>query len=70
MKDNIIYINNNDIESARQFADEVLLGQVAHGVVCYRKNNGDICYRLFNSEHRTYIIGLMERTKIHIQVSE
>jgi hypothetical protein len=66
MKENVIFINQEEIKSAKQFADEVLLGQVTHGVICYRKNNGDVCYRLFNPEHITYISGLMELTKLHI----
>jgi trehalose utilization protein len=59
---NLIKINQTEINSAKEFADLVDKGEISHGIICYRKTNGDICYRVFNPEHKTYLIGLMTRT--------
>ncbi len=66
MRENIIHLNQPEIENAQGFADQVANGEVTHGIICYRTVDGNINYRLFNPEHMTYIIGLMERTKMFL----
>ena len=58
----IVRINQPEIDSAQEFSELVEKGEVTHGIICYRKKDGTICYRLFNQEHLTYIMGLMSRT--------
>ena len=56
-----------DIGMAKDFLSEVESGQVTHGILCYRKSNGDLNWKIFNPDHLTYIIGMMERVKFDLQ---
>lgn len=56
-----------DIAHAKEFLSEVELGRVTHGILCYRKSNGDLNWKIFNTDHLTYIIGMMERVKFDLQ---
>lgn len=62
--DNIFRLNQSEVEMAENFLKQVKSGEVTHGFICYRNIHGDINYQLYSHEHLTYIIGLMERTKI------
>lgn len=56
------YLGTCKGNSLRELADEVDAGGITHMACVYRKNNGDLCYRLVGSEHLTYIIGMLTRT--------
>jgi len=62
----LIRINQDEADAAQEFADLVAGGKVTQGVACYRTQEGDICYLIINPGHLSYIIGLMERTKMYL----
>lgn len=62
----LIKLNQREADAAQEFADLVEGGKITHGMACYRTQEGEIHYLLINSEHLTYIIGLMERSKMYI----
>ena len=62
----LIRLNQNEVDAAQEFADLVAGGKITHGMACYRTQEGEIHYLLINPEHLTYIIGLMERSKMYI----
>lgn len=57
-------INVDEIEMARDFYEKVKSGEVTHGVILYRDKDGTINYQTYNPDHFTYILGLIERSKI------
>lgn len=57
-------IKQSEIEMAEEFLEKVKSGEVTHGVVLYRDKDGTINYQMYNPKHFTYIMGLIERTKI------
>lgn len=63
---NLIRINQDDADAAKEFADRVAMGEITHGVACYRTHDGYLRYIIINPDHLTYILGLMERTKIDL----
>ena len=63
---NLIRLNQDDADAAKEFADMVASGEITHGVACYRTQEGDLRYIIINPDHLTYIIGLMERTKTYL----
>lgn len=62
----IIKLNQDEADAAQHFADLVAGGKITHAVATYRTADGDLGYCLVSPEHVTYIVGLMERTKIHL----
>ena len=62
----LIRLNQNEVDAAQEFADLVAGGKITHGMACYRTQEGEIHYLLINPKHLTYIIGLMERSKMYI----
>jgi hypothetical protein len=62
----IIKLNQKEADAAQEFSDLVANGKITHGMACYRTQGGEIHYLLINSAHLTYIIGLMERSKMYI----
>lgn len=63
---NLIRLNQSEADAAQEFADLVASGKITHGMACYRTQEGGIHYLLINQSHLTYIIGLMERSKMYI----
>ena len=66
-------IINLDIDGKINFSrmlDEIKDLDVTHAVVCYRKQDGDLCYRILGSNHTTFICGMLDRVKIAIHNSE
>ena len=62
----LIRLNQDEADAAQEFADLVTGGKITHGMACYRTHEGEIHYLLINPDHLTYIIGLMERSKMYI----
>lgn len=68
-KENVIYLNNLQemdgtwTENAEEFTEQVRNQEVTHGVMIYRTRNGNVHWRVFNTESGTYILGLLERLK-------
>lgn len=62
----LIRFNQDEVDAVQKFADLVAGGKITHGMACYRTQEGDIHYLLINPSHLTYIIGLMERSKMYI----
>jgi len=62
----LIRLNQSEVDAAQEFADLVAGGKITQGVACYRKEDGDIQFCIINPEHLSYIIGLMERTKMYL----
>ena len=62
----LIRLNQDEADAAQEFADLVAGGKIAQGMACYRTHEGEIHYLLINPAHLTYIIGLMERSKMYI----
>ena len=63
---NLIKLNKEEIDAAREFADMVDENRISHGVVVYRTIDGDMCYRLFGGDnYTTYYQGMLMRI-IHI----
>lgn len=57
-------IEKKEVEMAEEFLKKVKSGEVTHGAVFFRDKNGTINYQMYNPDHFTYIMGLMERAKI------
>jgi hypothetical protein len=62
----LIRLNQSEVDAVQQFADLVAGGKVTHGMACFRTSDGDIQFCIINPEHLSYIIGLMERTKMYL----
>jgi hypothetical protein len=62
----LIKLNQDESDAAQEFADLVAGGKITQGMACYRTHEGEIHYLLINPAHLSYIIGLMERTKMYI----
>ena len=62
----LIRLNQREVDAAQEFADLVAGGKVTHGMACFRTADGDIQFCIINPEHLSYIIGLMERTKMYL----
>ena len=62
----LIRLNQGEADAAQEFADLVAGGKITQGMACYRTHEGEIHYLLINPDHLTYIIGLMERSKMYI----
>ena len=62
----LIRLNQNEVDATQKFADLVAGGKITQGMACYRTQEGEIHYLLINPKHLTYIIGLMERSKMYI----
>jgi hypothetical protein len=54
-------MNGDWASNAQEFADTVKRGEVTHGVMIYRDQQGDVHWRVFNSESGTYALGLLSR---------
>ena len=59
-------LTQDDGDAVQEFADLVAGGKITHGMACYRTHKGEIHYLLINPDHLTYIIGLIERSKMYI----
>ena len=59
--------NEAYVNSAKEFLELIENGEISHAVICYRKADGDLNYRLFNEEHLTYLIGMMARVSFNLQ---
>jgi len=62
--------NPEYIKGAKEFLAETEAGDISHAIICYRTTNGDLNWRLFNSTHLTYILGMIERAKFAMQKDE
>lgn len=62
----LIKLNQDEADAAQEFADLVSAGKITQGVACYRTQDGDIQFCIINPDHLSYIIGLMERTKMYL----
>ena len=47
---------------AEKFMEFVRKGEITHAVMCYRLTEGFIGYTYLGGEHKTYLIGLLQRT--------
>lgn len=47
--------------NAQEFADQVAKGEITHGVMIYRDQEGRVHWRIFNEESSTYVLGLLSR---------
>ena len=62
----LIRLNQSEADAAQEFADLVAGGKVTQGMACYRKEDGSVHFCIINPAHLSYIIGLMERTKLYL----
>ena len=59
----LIPITKDFKESAREFLEMVEQGKISHGVFVYRTTEGELMWKTFGNEHKTYLCGLIERVK-------
>ena len=57
-------VKQSEVEMAVEFYEKVKSGEVTHGAVFFRDKQGNINYQIYNPDHFTYIMGMIERTKI------
>jgi hypothetical protein len=62
----LIRLNQGEVDAVREFADMMTDGKVTHGMACFRTVDGDVQFCIINPNHLSYIIGLMERTKMYL----
>jgi len=65
----ITYLGTCKGNNLREAADMADQGDITHAVVAYRTEGGELKYRLIGEEDLTYLIGLLERTKVHMHCS-
>lgn len=65
--DNVVYLKTTN-EEWRQSLEQMKDTKITHAVIAYRNENGDLGYLLHGYEDLTYLIGMMERTKIHMHI--
>jgi len=66
MTDKIIPLREDWREGVEVFIENLKNRTITHAVICYRKEDGDLCYQLFGAEHTTYLIGMMDRVKMEL----
>lgn len=59
----VVPINRAWNDNFQEFITQVERGDITHGVICYRLQNGRIGYRTFNDEELDRLIGILERVK-------
>jgi hypothetical protein len=59
----IIEFPNPFEEVSEEFITLVRSGKVTHAVMCYRLETGQLGYTFLGGEHKTYLVGLIERAK-------
>lgn len=66
----IVYLGTCKGNGLRELADQVDAGEVSHCVIAYRHVSGDTRYRLIGADDLTYLVGLLERTKVHLHCAD
>jgi hypothetical protein len=66
----VVYLDTCDGTDARALADEMDAGNITHAAMIYRKEDGDVCYHLLGADDLTYLIGMVERAKIHMHCTD
>jgi len=59
----LIQLDKTFLRSAEEFLDHVQKCKITHGAMIYRLDDGSLNWKTFGHEHKTYLVGLLERLK-------
>ena len=66
----VTYLEHCDGNIAREIADEIDAGEITHAAFIYRTTDGAVCYRVLGEDEMTYLVGMIERAKLHIHCKD
>lgn len=66
----VINFQGKQSDEWKDALEELKAEKITHAVIAYRKDNGDLCYRLYGSEHVTFLIGMLDRIKCELHLDD
>lgn len=63
---NVVNLDLNGKIAFAEMIDELKDDKVTHAVMCYRRDDGDLCYRILGADHTTFLVGMLDRVKMAI----
>jgi hypothetical protein len=64
----VIFLDN-DLQEWSECLKELESIDITHAVITYRTKEGDLKYKLFGHDHTTFLIGMIDRVKMHINTN-
>ena len=65
----VTYLETCKGNAVRDLANAIDKGEVTHAVLAYRREDGSLFYRLIGDDDLTYLMGVMDRVKMHMHCS-